>query len=240
LLVFCKFNGRGVDPVFFIQSDLKEMPAETALATEISSYSNSTTKRAFDLVVSGVALVFLMPFLLLLYVIVRLEGGAPALFRHTRIGRNGKAFSCLKFRTMVVDADRRLEELLRDPVVAAEWRETQKLRNDPRITRIGVFLRRTSLDELPQLWNIFVGDMSLVGPRPVTRTELSRYGAIVGCYLAVRPGLTGPWQVGGRSNTTFSYRVELDRRYSINSSFFGDIGYLLRTVRVVFGDRSAA
>lgn len=226
--------------MFFIQSDLKKMPADMEQAPQVSSYSNSNTKRAFDIVVSGTALVFLVPFLLFLYVVVRLEGGAPALFRHTRIGRNGKAFSCLKFRTMVVDADRRLEELLRDPVVAAEWRETQKLRNDPRITRIGRFLRRTSLDELPQLWNIFVGDMSLVGPRPVTRSELSRYGTIVGCYLAVRPGLTGPWQVGGRSNTTFSYRVELDRRYSVNSSFWGDIGYLFKTVWVVFGDRTAA
>jgi exopolysaccharide production protein ExoY len=226
--------------VFLIQSDLNKMPLSAEQTPKISSYSNSATKRAFDLLVSAVALVFLLPFLLFVYAVVRIEGGAPALFRHTRIGRNGKSFSCLKFRTMVVDADKRLEELLQDPVMAAEWNETQKLRRDPRITRIGSFLRRTSLDELPQLWNIFVGDMSLVGPRPVTSAELSRYGTIVGCYLAVRPGLTGPWQVGGRSDTTFSYRVELDRRYSVSSSFWGDIGYLFKTVWVVFGDRSAA
>lgn len=150
------------------------------------------------------------------------------------------AFKCWKFRTMVVDADEQLKKLLEQPELALEWAATQKLRNDPRITKIGAFLRKTSLDELPQLWNILIGDMSFVGPRPVTRTEIKRYGSQVSAYLSLRPGLTGPWPVGGQSTTSFTHRVKLDVEYSETASFATDLALILKTSTLVFGDRTAA
>jgi exopolysaccharide production protein ExoY len=207
---------------------------------KLAPYVNSWVKRLFDCVAAGIGLVVLSPFLAFVFLLVKLEGGGDALFRHTRVGRNGHAFKCLKFRTMVQDADVRLAELLKDPVIAAEWRETQKLKKDPRITKIGGFLRKTSLDELPQLWNIFVGEMSLVGPRPVTTPELARYGNAVAAYLSVRPGLTGPWQIGGRSDTTFEKRVGMDHQYAISATFANDLVCILKTATVVLGDKTAA
>jgi exopolysaccharide production protein ExoY len=203
-------------------------------------YVSSFWKRSFDIAAAASALLFLSPFLLLIFFLIRLETGTPSVFKHTRIGRNRVAFKCLKFRTMVMDADEQLKKLLEQPELAEEWNANQKLLNDPRITKIGAFLRKTSLDELPQLWNILVGDMSFVGPRPVTRAETRRYGHQASAYFSVRPGLTGPWQVGGRSSTSFSYRVKLDVEYAQSATFFGDMILILKTTTLVLGDRTAA
>ena len=212
----------------------------TPTVSPTTPYVRCVWKRGFDFVAASSALLFLWPFLLFIYLLIRFETGSPALFKHTRIGMGKVAFKCWKFRTMVVDADEQLKKLLEQPELALEWAATQKLRNDPRITKIGAFLRKTSLDELPQLWNILIGDMSFVGPRPVTRTEIKRYGSQVTAYLSLRPGLTGPWQVGGRSTTSFTHRVKLDVEYSETASFATDLALILKTSALVFGDRTAA
>jgi len=177
------------------------------------------------------------PIFLLLTVLMAFENG-PIFFGHYRVGRNGRMFRCLKFRTMVPDAERVLQELLaRDPEARAEWNRDQKLLKDPRITKIGHFLRKTSLDELPQLVNVIVGDMALVGPRPVTAQELHRYGRARIHYLSVLPGITGLWQVSGRNNTSYEERVELDKHYVENSGVWFDMKILMRTaVVLVTGD----
>ncbi len=180
---------------------------------------------------------------LLLYIAWRIwrEDGAPIVFGHYRVGRGGRFFRCLKFRSMVRNADVVLAELLRtDAAARAEWERDHKLRNDPRITPIGKLLRKTSLDELPQLFNVLRGDMHFVGPRPVTMEELSRYGRRKRHYLSVRPGITGLWQVSGRNNTTYDERVELDSEYveRRNPLFDGWIG--LRTVKVLVTGEGAS
>ncbi|MCE8508291.1 sugar transferase [Ruegeria pomeroyi] len=163
---------------------------------------------------------------------LRLEGGS-AFYRQPRLGRNGKQFHILKLRTMVMDADARLERMLAEnPAMRAEWDATQKLKNDPRITRVGNVLRRTSLDELPQLWNVFKGDMSLVGPRPMMPDQLPLYGA-ADSYFALRPGITGLWQVSERNNSRFDYRAKSDAEYAAKLSLAGDLSLLLQTTSVV-------
>jgi lipopolysaccharide/colanic/teichoic acid biosynthesis glycosyltransferase len=160
--------------------------------------------------------------------------GAPILFAHYRVGKNGKLFRCLKFRSMLRNSEQLLANLLQDdPEARAEWEREQKLTDDPRITGVGHFLRKTSLDELPQLLNVVRGEMSLVGPRPITVEELTRYGKVRWHYVSVRPGMTGLWQVSGRNNTTYDERVALDQRYVEQRSLLGDIGILFKTVRVV-------
>ncbi len=181
-----------------------------------------------------VLLLLFSPLLLLIaYMIWRLDG-APIFFGHYRVGANGKLFRCMKFRSMYVNADAMLRDLLRgDPQARAQWERDQKLADDPRITPIGRFLRRTSLDELPQLINVVRGEMALVGPRPVTVPELTRYGQVRWHYLSVMPGMTGLWQVSGRNNTSYEERVELDRRYVENRSVWLDLSILARTAKVV-------
>jgi exopolysaccharide production protein ExoY len=160
--------------------------------------------------------------------------GRPIVFTGYRVGRHGQLFPCLKFRTMVRDAQPVLERLLReDPAAREQWARDQKLDNDPRITRVGHFLRRTSLDELPQLLNVLKGDMGLVGPRPITVPELERYGTSRWHYLNVRPGMTGLWQVSGRNNVSYEERVHLDRRYVEQRNLSTDFGILVQTVKVV-------
>lgn len=162
------------------------------------------------------------------------SSGNDPLFRHRRVGRSGRDFNCLKFRTMVPDAEAVLREILAArPDLNAEWERDHKLRHDPRITRLGKFLRCTSLDELPQLWNVLLGDMSLVGPRPVTRGELLRYGRNSVIYTLVRPGITGLWQVSGRNNVEYRRRVAMDVCYVKNQSVLLNIWILLKTVLVV-------
>ncbi|MGE3865612.1 MAG: sugar transferase [Hyphomonadaceae bacterium] len=203
--------------------------------------ANGPAKRALDFFASAAGLVFLAPLLLTVAILIKLHDGGPALFGHKRAGRYSKPFRCWKFRTMHVNAAEILERhIAENPVAAAEWRATQKLMDDPRVTAIGRFLRATSIDELPQLVNILLGEMSIVGPRPVPKKELDeRYAADRRYYLLVRPGLTGLWQVSGRSNTTYERRVALDRQYIVNWSFVRDLEIMLRTVPAVLKSEGA-
>lgn len=191
-------------------------------------------KRALDLVLCVVLIPVLLPLLAVIWALVRRDGGS-GLFIQPRVGRDGRVFQCFKFRTMVMNAEKVLEDMCaRDPEVAAEWLKYQKLKNDPRISRVGRFLRATSLDELPQIFNVLLGDMSLVGPRPFLPSQQALYDEAGGAtYYKVRPGITGPWQVFGRSATTFKARVEFDDTYYRNLSLTADLGLILRTVKVV-------
>ena len=196
-------------------------------------------KSAADLLIAFLLLVAFAPLMLTLAVLVRLDGG-PALFGHERLGVRGRPFKCLKFRTMVVDGDRVLRETLeRDPSLAAEWAETRKLTNDPRVTRLGRILRATSLDELPQLLNVLRREMSLVGPRPIVRGEVERYAEDISYYYGARPGLTGLWQVSGRSDTSYEKRVALDSSYVRNRMIWHELAILLKTIPVVLGRQGA-
>src|SRR3954452_13526866 len=190
-----------------------------------------TSKRLVDVSLALFGIALLAPLLIICFVATVLTSPEPARFRHRRVGFNGRHFDCLKFRTMVTDAPERLRQLLeRDPLAAAEWATNHKLRSDPRITLIGDILRKSSLDELPQLFNVLRGDMSIVGPRPVTEEELERYESSVSAYLACRPGITGLWQVSGRSRTTYTKRVACDSYYANNWSLALDIKILIVTI----------
>jgi exopolysaccharide production protein ExoY len=191
-----------------------------------------------DIVLALSGIVLLAPLLLICYLVTIASSPGPALFRHRRVGFNGKHFNCLKFRTMVTDAPERLRKLLEsDPLAAAEWTANRKLRNDPRVTVIGAILRKSSLDELPQLFNVLRGDMSIVGPRPVTDEELERYKTSVGSYLSCRPGITGLWQVSGRSKTTYEKRVAYDTYYAYNWSMALDAKIIAVTIpSLLFSD----
>ena len=210
--------------------------AVTDLKVVISAKrANSLPKRIMDLAIAFMALIFLLPLLLTAAIAVKLNDGGPILFGHRRAGRHGPEFRCWKFRSMAVNSDEILRRHFEEfPEALAEWRATQKLKNDPRITRIGWLLRATSIDELPQLINVMRGEMSIVGPRPVPRTELNeRYGKERRYYLLVRPGITGLWQVSGRSNTTYERRVDLDREYATTWTLKKDIEIILKTIPAV-------
>jgi undecaprenyl-phosphate galactose phosphotransferase len=196
-------------------------------------------KRVFDFIASILLLVLLSPLFAYLTWKIRQSGG-DAIFGHVRVGQHRKLFRCFKFRTMVPDADKVLADLLAsDPQAQAEWERDFKLKNDPRITGIGAFLRATSLDELPQLWNVVRGEMSLVGPRPVVEEELQRYGDQVGYYLEAPPGITGLWQISGRNDITYDDRVELDCWYVRNWSLWYDLVVLVKTIQVVLKKEGA-
>ncbi|NEU14263.1 sugar transferase [Methylobacterium sp. BTF04] len=191
-------------------------------------------KRTSDVVIATTALITLGVLFALIALAMLLMQGRPIFIRHSRIGRHGTPFGCLKFRTMVRDADAALSRhLAEDPHALLEWQANRKLRNDPRITRLGKVLRETSLDELPQLINILRGEMSLVGPRPIVADEIVRYGAGFADYTSVRPGLTGLWQCSGRNDVSYDYRVMLDRKYVADWTFRGDIVIILRTIPAV-------
>ncbi len=190
-------------------------------------------KMVFDVCAAGLGLVLAGPAFLIIALLVKLDGG-PAFYGHTRLGSGARPFRCLKFRSMVVDSDAALERhLAGNPAAAQEWMQTRKLRNDPRITRIGRILRTTSLDELPQLVNVLRLEMSLVGPRPIVRAEMPHYGEDIAYYFEARPGLTGLWQVSGRTETTFKRRVELDCWYVKNWTLWHDVAILAKTVPAV-------
>jgi Undecaprenyl-phosphate galactose phosphotransferase WbaP len=178
--------------------------------------------------------VLCLPILLLLAMLIKLDSRGPIFYSQTRIGRAGKSFQAIKFRTMAVNADQLLEHYLqRQPELRTLWQQDHKLKKDPRLTRVGRWLRRTSLDELPQLWNVLKGEMSLVGPRPIIAEEISRYGDKYPLYTRVKPGLTGLWQVSGRNNISYAERVNLDAYYVRNWSVWLDAYILLRTPWVV-------
>jgi len=171
---------------------------------------------------------------ILVAVLVKLTSVGPVFYGQRRFGRAGQLFTAWKFRSMVANANQVLEQhLASDPKLREEWRRSHKLRNDPRITPLGRFLRRTSLDELPQIWNILRGQMSLVGPRPIVAEEIPRYGDGIGLYKKVTPGLTGLWQVSGRNNVSYEQRVNFDLYYVRNWSIWLDLYVLARTVKVV-------
>jgi exopolysaccharide production protein ExoY len=190
--------------------------------------------RILDVAGALALLIFTAPLVALIVLLVKLQDGGPIIFGHRRIGHGGQMFTCFKVRTMVVDADERLDQLLAtDPDARAEWALDQKLRNDPRITTFGRFLRKSSLDELPQLINVLRGDMSLVGPRPIVLEEAPRYGQWLKHYCAVRPGITGIWQVSGRNNLSYRRRVACDVLYARRQSTALNIKILLITIPAV-------
>ena len=191
------------------------------------------TKRLFDLSAAALLLLLLTPLMLLIALALKLEGGT-VFFAHTRVGKNGRAFRCLKFRSMVPNAEAKLQNLLAlHPHLKAEWHKEHKLKDDPRISKLGAFLRRSSLDELPQLFNVLQSEMSLVGPRPIVREELQKYGLEKSYYLMVRPGMTGLWQVSGRNDVDYETRVYLDAWYVKNWSLWYDLAILFKTIKVV-------
>jgi len=219
----------GTDIAWFFSHEV----ALLRLRNNLRRWPARLTKRLFDVVAAFVLLLLLAPVMAVLALRIRCDGG-PALFKHQRLGRGGRLFPCYKFRTMVVDSEERLTRLLaRNPDMRAEWERDHKLRADPRISPIGHFLRRTSLDELPQLFNVLRGEMSLVGPRPIVQAELARYGADADYFLMVRPGITGLWQVSGRNDVGYEQRVYLDTWYVKNWSLWYDIAILFKTLRVV-------
>ena len=191
-------------------------------------------KRILDLVMALSAAAVLLPVGIMVALAIRITMGGPVVYAHERVGYDGRRIRCYKFRTMVTNADDVLRaQLLRNPALAQEWRDTQKLREDPRVTMLGKILRKSSLDELPQLINVIRGEMSCVGPRPVTAAELERYGEAEAEYLRARPGVTGLWQVSGRNRLSYAERVELDKAYVQQWSMWGDMIILLRTIPAV-------
>lgn len=198
-------------------------------------------KRIFDIVFSLSILVLFLPVFVVIGLIVALSSKGPIVYAHSRIGRGGKKFGCYKFRSMYFDADKRLQELLKNnPDLKNEWEKNFKLKNDPRITPIGSFLRKTSLDEFPQFWNVLKGDLSVVGPRPVIQDEIVKYyGDKAAKVLSIRPGLTGLWQVSGRSNTSYDVRVLLDEEYINKQSLALDIKLVLKTIPAMLTSRGA-
>jgi exopolysaccharide production protein ExoY len=198
------------------------------------------SKRIFDVVVAGIALILLTPLMIMIAALVKMRMGGPVIYAHPRVGLKGVPFRCLKFRSMVVDGDEVLQRhLASDPAADREWRETRKLKNDPRVTQVGKLLRKYSLDELPQLINVLRGDMSCVGPRPVVAAELDLYGPRAKYYLSVRPGLTGMWQVSGRNLLSYSNRVALDCHYVRRWSLSLDIALLVLTIPALVAQNTA-
>jgi Undecaprenyl-phosphate galactose phosphotransferase WbaP len=190
--------------------------------------------RILDIASILLAAPYILLAFLVITVLIKLDSPGPVFYRQTRIGRFGRKFSILKFRTMVRNADQILQNYLdTSPQLRAQWLATHKLKQDPRVTRLGTLLRKSSLDELPQLWNILIGDMSLIGPRPIVAAEVEKYGKCFDLYIQVRPGLTGLWQVSGRNDTSYQYRVELDEYYVRNKSLKLDLQILWKTIFVV-------
>lgn len=219
----------GTDMSFIFSHEVMILRVSNNLAKRSSLF----LKRIFDIFGSFAIMLVLSPVLLFLAYTVSRDGGKP-IYGHERIGRDGRKFKCLKFRSMVVNSQEVLAELLaNDPVAREEWDKDFKLKNDPRITKIGSFIRKTSLDELPQLWNVFIGEMSLVGPRPIVEAELERYAGDVDYYLMAKPGMTGLWQVSGRNDIDYDTRVYFDAWYVKNWALWNDIAILFKTINVV-------
>ncbi|AML59292.1 Undecaprenyl-phosphate galactosephosphotransferase [Serratia rubidaea] len=219
----------GTDMSFIFSHEVMILRVSNNLAKRTSRF----LKRAFDLLGSLAIITLLSPVLVILAYLVSKDGGS-SIYGHERVGRDGKKFKCFKFRSMVMNSQEVLQKLLEsDPEARAEWDKDFKLKNDPRITRVGKFIRKTSLDELPQLFNVLRGEMSLVGPRPVIEKELERYAGDVDYYLMAKPGMTGLWQVSGRNDVDYDTRVYFDAWYVKNWSLWNDIAILFKTINVV-------
>ena len=216
-------------------------PASQTIVSHPLRPIGGVRKRTFDILFSIFGLLAFAPIFIIVVIALKIFAQGPIFFSHQRIGAGGQTFGCLKFRTMVVDAEDQLEELLKaDPIARAEFERDSKLKNDPRIIPIvGSFLRKTSLDEIPQFLNVLMGDMTIVGPRPVTEREFNLYGNSKNVYMSIRPGITGLWQVSGRNNTSFEERVAFDKIYTSTWSIFQDLKIILRTV-VVMVNRDGA
>lgn len=214
-------------------------PRVDAIADGSVEPVSESAARALDIGVALAAVVFFAPLMLVIALVIRTSGG-PVLFRQSRIGRGGTDFTCLKFRTMRVDADAILQQLLdRDPAARTEWSRDHKLREDPRVIRFGSLLRKTSLDELPQFFNVLNGSMSIVGPRPIVAAERLRYGRHFSAYCRVRPGITGLWQISGRNTTTYRRRVACDVAYARSRSARRNLQIIIKTIPAVCLGRGA-
>ena len=221
-------------------ADIQPYAVPAVFAPQPNSLANVMLWRAFDIVGSAAILVMVLPFLLVLSVVMFVSDPGPLLFVHRRIGHRGQSFGCLKFRTMKVNGDEILREHLAGSHVARrEWAETQKLRDDPRVTSVGLLVRKLSLDEFPQLVNVLRGDMSLVGPRPIVEAEVHRYGRFFEHYCMVKPGLTGLWQISGRNDTSYRERVELDVEYVGRKSLTYDVMLMIKTIPAVLFARGS-
>jgi exopolysaccharide production protein ExoY len=216
-------------------------PIDTRSGANIQSRPiGGNLKRSLDVLIGLGVLIFFAPLMITLALIIWVQRDGPILYRQTRIGFEGRSFGCLKFRSMVADSKLRLEQFLEaNPSAKAEWLATHKLRRDPRITPFGRFLRKSSLDELPQLFNIIWGDMSLVGPRPIVADEVTHYGDSFVSYMQSRPGLTGLWQISGRSETSYSERVALDVKYVSEWRIYEDVSIILKTIPAVLTSRGS-
>ncbi len=213
-------------PQYFFNSDVKLLTHNSGLEQPMPRI----VKRTFDIIVSGIALVVISPVMFCIAMLVKRDGGS-VFFGHKRIGKNGTTFSCLKFRSMIANSQAVLEKhLAENPEARAEWAATQKLKNDPRVTKFGNFLRASSLDELPQLLNVLRGEMSLVGPRPIVQDEVSKYDYDIAHYYRVSPGITGLWQVSGQNDVSYAQRVKMDSWYVRNWSLWHDIAILCKTI----------
>ena len=219
---------------------MEEQAVVLRVQNNLARKSNRIMKRIFDIVATVCGGILILPILAIVALLIYLDSPGPVVFGHKRVGQGGKEFPCYKFRSMVPNAQEALEVYLKEnPAAREEWERDFKLKDDPRVTRIGKFLRKTSLDELPQLWNVLVGDMSLVGPRPIVRDEIVKYGDYINDFYLVPPGITGVWQVSGRSDTTYEERVLMDSWYVHNWSVWIDIVYLLKTVLAVVKSKGA-
>lgn len=220
-----------------INSTIDKEVERKIIVTKSQNTAYNIVKRAFDIISGLIGIIILVPLTLLVLFIraIYKENDGPIFYKHTRVGKDGKLFELYKFRTMYVDADERLQELLeKDDKVREEWERNRKIDNDPRVTKVGKLLRKTSLDEFPNFINIFTGDLSLIGPRAVVPSELEMFGDSKEKILSVKPGITGNWAVNGRSNTTYQERVELEAYYARNASIKLDIKIFLKTFLVVF------
>ncbi|WP_293880046.1 sugar transferase [Sphingomonas sp.] len=246
----CEFSSADVlesdpepSPTYYwtkIEWRLRDAWKGSATSTGTGVMIDTTLSRIVDVMGAATILLVALPFLMVLGLILYLDSPGPLFFVQRRVGRGGKMFSCLKFRTMCKDADVALQQhLAASSEAREEWQRDHKLRNDPRITRLGAITRKLSFDEFPQLINIIRGEMSLVGPRPIVSAEVERYGRHIDDYFRVRPGLTGLWQVSGRNHTSYRRRVSIDRFYVRNKSFLFDMAILMRTVPVVLSARGS-
>ncbi|BBC23522.1 MULTISPECIES: sugar transferase [unclassified Pseudanabaena] len=216
------------------QASLRTKKTVTRSVTNRTDHYATWGKRIFDIVFASIVLTVFSPLYLAIAILVFISSRGSVLYIHPRVGLHGQEFKCIKFRTMINGADQVLENYLNScPISRAEYEASFKLKHDPRITKIGKFLRTTSLDELPQFWNVLVGDMSVVGPRPLVRAELIKYGSSIDKVLSVRPGIAGLWQVSGRNDIPYSRRIQIDASYVRLMSFWLDVKLIFKTILVV-------